>query len=94
MRDGAGAIVHLNVETLRVREAQWRQQAADLAPGAEQAVCLALAEGYADLIALIGPPPFSDAASAGSTLNRPASSARVGSERKERPRSDPLPETV
>jgi hypothetical protein len=87
-------MAYLNVETLREREAQWRQQAADLAPGAEQAVCLALAEGYADLIALIGRPPFSDAASAGSTFNRPAPSARVGSERKERPRSDPLPEAV
>jgi hypothetical protein len=94
MCDGAGAMAYLDVETLREREAQWRQQAADLAPGAEQAVCLALAEGYADLIALIRRPPFGGTASADSTLMHPAPPARVGSGRRERPRSDSLPEAV
>ncbi len=61
-----------------------RKQAADPAP-AEQAVALPWRK-VADLIALIGRPPFSDAASAGST-NRAAPSARAGSERRARPRS-------
>jgi hypothetical protein len=61
-------MAYLNAETYREREAQWREQAASLAPGREQAVCLALAEGYADLIALLGRSAFSDAPQAGNTL--------------------------
>jgi hypothetical protein len=91
MRDGAGAMAYLNAKTYREREAQWREQAAYLPPGREQAVCLALAEGYADLITLLGRPAFSNAAQARRTFNRAAPSARTGA-RKEQPRSDPLPE--
>jgi hypothetical protein len=40
-------MAYFDAETYRAREAQWREQAADLAPGREQQVCLALAEGYA-----------------------------------------------
>jgi hypothetical protein len=87
MRDGAGAMAYLNANTYREREAQWREQAAYLAPGREQQVCLALAEGYAELVTLLGRPAFSDAASAGSTSNR-------GTPRKEQPQSDPLREAV
>jgi hypothetical protein len=94
MRDGVDAMAYLNAETYREREAQWREQAAYLPPGREQQVCLALAEGYADLITLLGRPAFSDAAQAGRTLKRPAPSARAGAARKEQPRRDPLPEPV
>ena len=66
MRDGAGVMAYLDAETYRAREAQWREQAADLA-GREQNVCLALAEGYADLIKLLGRPVFSEAPHAAST---------------------------
>jgi hypothetical protein len=93
MRDGVDAMAYLNAETYREREAQWREQAAYLPPGREQQVCLALAEGYADLITLLRQPAFSDAARAGGTFNRAAPSARTGA-RKEQPRSDPLPEAV
>jgi hypothetical protein len=94
MHDGKGAVAYLNAETYREREAQWREQAAYLAPGREHAVCLALAEGYADLITLLGRPAFSDAAWAGNTPDRPAPAARVGAARKERRQTGPLPETV
>ncbi len=87
-------MAYLNAETYREREGQWREQAAYLAPGREQQVCLALAEGYAELITLLGRPAFSDAASAGSTSNRPATSAGSKTARKEQPLSDPLRESV
>ncbi len=90
MRDGAGVMAYLDAETYRAREAQWREQAADLA-GREQNVCLALAEGYADLIKLLGRPVFSEAPHAAST---PSLAARVGAARKERPRSNPLQEDL
>jgi hypothetical protein len=51
-----------NADTYRARAAQWRQQAETLPPGEEKDACLALAEGYADLAALLardspsGPP--------------------------------------
>jgi hypothetical protein len=61
-------MAYLNTETYREREAQWRERAAYRAPCREQAVCLALAEGYADLITLLERPAFSNAARAGSTL--------------------------
>jgi hypothetical protein len=61
-------MAYLNTETYREREARWREQAANRAPGREQAVCLALAEGYADLITLFQRSAFSNAAHAGSTL--------------------------
>ena len=87
-------MAYLSANTYRAREAQWREQAAYLAPGREQQVCLTLAEGYAELITLLGRPAFSDAASAGSTSNRPATSAGPGTTRKEQPQSDSLPEAV
>jgi hypothetical protein len=42
-----------NADTYRARAAQWRQQAETLSPGKEKDACLALAEGYADLAALL-----------------------------------------
>lgn len=93
-RDGVDAMAYLNAETYREREAQWREQAAYRPPGREQQVCLALAEGYAELITLLGRPAFNDAALAGGTLNRLAASAGARAARKEQPRSDQLPEVV
>jgi hypothetical protein len=87
-------MAYLDAETYRAREAQWREQAADLAPSREQQVCLALAEGYADLVMLLGPPVLSNAPPATSIPDRPAPAARVAAERKERPQIDPLPEAV
>ena len=51
-----------NADTYRARATQWRQKAETLPLGKEKDACLALAEGYADLAALIarespsGPP--------------------------------------
>jgi hypothetical protein len=87
-------MAYLNAKTYREREAQWRRQAAYLPPGRDQQVCLALADGYADLTTLLGRPDFSDAASVGSPSNRLAPSAQAGAARKEQPRSNPLPEAV
>jgi hypothetical protein len=87
-------MAYLDAETYRAREAQWREQAADLTPGREQQVCLALAEGYADLVMLLGPPVLSDTPQATSLPDRPAPAARVEAARKERPQIDPLPEAV
>jgi hypothetical protein len=45
-------MLHLNAVVYREREAQWREEAAKRTRGQEQAACLALAEGYADLAKL------------------------------------------
>jgi hypothetical protein len=42
-----------NADTYRVRATQWRQKAETYPPGREKDACLALAEGYANLAALI-----------------------------------------
>jgi hypothetical protein len=52
-----------NADAYRARAAQWRQQAETLPPGKEKDACLVLAEGYADLAALLAkelPPESSD----------------------------------
>jgi hypothetical protein len=94
MRDGEGAMAYFSAETYREREAQWRELVAYLAPGREQQVCLALADGYAELVTLLGRLAVSDGTLAGSTSDRPATSAGPGITRKEQPQSDPLPEAV
>jgi hypothetical protein len=45
---------YLDAATYRVRERQWREAAADLSPGPERDACIALAEGYANLVAILG----------------------------------------
>jgi hypothetical protein len=90
-------MAYLNEEKYRECEAQWRKQAAYLSPGRAQQVCLAVAEGYADLITLLERSVFSEAVSAETTSNRPAPLAQFaapGTARKEQPRSNPLPEAV
>ena len=42
-----------DAETYRVRAVQWRQKAEMQPQGKERDVCLVIAEGYADLAALI-----------------------------------------
>jgi hypothetical protein len=45
---------YLEAETYRAREQQWRGEASRLSPCRERDACLALAEGYANLVQLIG----------------------------------------
>jgi len=42
-----------NTSTYRQREAQWREQALMLPAGREREACLALAEGYANLVEIL-----------------------------------------
>ena len=44
---------YLNAATYQERERQWQQQAAGLPPGPDRDACLALADGYGTLIALL-----------------------------------------
>jgi hypothetical protein len=46
-------MAYVTAATYREREAQWREQAAKTPPGPEQKACLALANGYANLIVLL-----------------------------------------
>jgi hypothetical protein len=42
-----------NAETYRARERQWRAEAESQPPGKDRDACMALAEGYAHLAAII-----------------------------------------
>jgi hypothetical protein len=44
---------YLDVTTYQNREKQWREFAAKLSAGPERDACIALAEGYANLIAIL-----------------------------------------
>ena len=44
---------YLDANTYQEREQQWRDQAATLSPGPERDACLALADGYANLAAIL-----------------------------------------
>jgi hypothetical protein len=44
---------YLDVAIYREREKQWRESAADLSPGPERDACIALAERYAKLVAIL-----------------------------------------
>jgi hypothetical protein len=48
-----GAVQHQKIDTYREREKKWREQAANLSPGAERDACLTLAQGYANLITIL-----------------------------------------
>lgn len=44
---------YLKLATYQEREREWRERAATLEPGAERDACIALADGYRDLVSLI-----------------------------------------
>jgi hypothetical protein len=44
---------YFDAATYKERERQWRSQAATLSPGPERDACLALADGYANLTAIL-----------------------------------------
>jgi hypothetical protein len=46
-------MAYLDATTYRERERQWRECAAKLPPGPEQDACIALAEGYANLVTIL-----------------------------------------
>jgi hypothetical protein len=83
-------MAYVNVAAYREREAQWREEASRRTRRGEQAACVALAEGYADLARLTEALGSADSASApGSVtarglLEQPDRSALT---RKEKPQS-------
>ena len=46
-------MAYLKLATYQEREKEWRERAANAKPGPDQDACLALADGYRDLIKFI-----------------------------------------
>jgi hypothetical protein len=72
-------MAYVNAAAYREREAQWREEASTRTRRGEQATCVALAEGYADLARLTEALGSADSASA-----RGSVTARILSQQPDR----------
>jgi hypothetical protein len=81
-------MAYLKASAYREWEAQWREEAAKRPRGREQAACLALAEGYADLVRFLGRLSSADGASAPKSVTGSAAQPdRPPQTRQEGPRA-------